>query len=92
VIQREEFFVMGNEQLEELRDQLDKVNLQLVEHINERARLVKEIGQVKSTQGMNRFDPVREREMLNLIAENNKGPFETSTLQHLFKQIFKITI
>ncbi|SDZ28744.1 3-deoxy-D-arabinoheptulosonate-7-phosphate synthase /chorismate mutase [Evansella caseinilytica] len=83
---------MGNEQLEELRNQLDQVNLQLMELINERARLVKEIGRVKSTQGLNRFDPVRERKMLDLIAENNQGPFETSTLQHIFKQIFKASL
>ncbi|UTR11417.1 bifunctional 3-deoxy-7-phosphoheptulonate synthase/chorismate mutase [Evansella sp. LMS18] len=83
---------MGNEQLEELRNQLDKVNLQLMELINERASLVKEIGRVKSSQGLNRFDPVRERKMLDLIAEENQGPFETSTLQHLFKQIFKASL
>ncbi|MCD8509997.1 MAG: bifunctional 3-deoxy-7-phosphoheptulonate synthase/chorismate mutase [Bacillus sp. (in: Bacteria)] len=83
---------MGNEQLEELRDRLDKVNLQLMEVINERASLVKEIGKVKSAQGVNRFDPVRERKMLNLIAENNKGPFDTPTLQHIFKQIFKASL
>ncbi|WP_096189763.1 bifunctional 3-deoxy-7-phosphoheptulonate synthase/chorismate mutase [Evansella halocellulosilytica] len=83
---------MGNEQLEELRDQLDNVNLQLVELINERARLAQEIGRVKSAQGLNRFDPVRERKMLDLIAANNQGPFETSTLQHIFKQIFKASL
>ncbi|MFZ7757342.1 3-deoxy-7-phosphoheptulonate synthase [Bacillus thuringiensis] len=38
---------------------------------------------------MKRFDPVRERNMLDLIVENNNGPFETSTLQHIFKQIFQ---
>ncbi|MBU9714681.1 bifunctional 3-deoxy-7-phosphoheptulonate synthase/chorismate mutase [Evansella tamaricis] len=83
---------MGNEQLEELRKQLDEVNMQLMDLINERARLVQEIGKVKSSQGINRFDPVRERKMLNLIAENNKGPFETGTLQHIFKQIFKASL
>ncbi|UCZ52311.1 bifunctional 3-deoxy-7-phosphoheptulonate synthase/chorismate mutase [Bacillus shivajii] len=83
---------MGNDQLEELRDQLDNVNLQLVELINERARLAQEIGRVKSAQGLNRFDPVRERKMLDLIAANNRGPFETSTLQHIFKQIFKASL
>lgn len=80
---------MGNEQLENLRNQLDEVNLKLLDVINERAKLVQEIGRVKSTQGVNRFDPVRERKMLDLIAEKNEGPFETSTLQHLFKQIFQ---
>ncbi|MBU9721095.1 MULTISPECIES: bifunctional 3-deoxy-7-phosphoheptulonate synthase/chorismate mutase [Bacillaceae] len=83
---------MGNEQLEQLRGQLDDVNLKLMDLINERASLVKEIGKVKSAQGVNKFDPVRERKMLDLIAEKNKGPFETSTLQHIFKQIFKASL
>lgn len=83
---------MSNEQLDALRDELDKVNLQILDLINERATLAKEIGQVKNTAGQKRFDPVRERNMLDLIAENNKGPFETSTVQHLFKQIFKASL
>ena len=83
---------MGNEQLEELRGQLDDVNEKLVELMNERAQLAQEIGRVKSSQGMNRFDPVRERKMLDMIEEKNKGPFETGTLQHLFKQIFKASL
>src|SRR5699024_1168434 len=37
-------------------------------------------------------DPERERHMLNLISENNQGPFEDSTVQHLFKQIFKASL
>ncbi len=82
--------MMGN--VEKLRKQLDEVNLQLLELINKRAELVQEIGQVKKQQGVNRFDPVRERDMLDLIAEKNTGPFETSTLQHIFKEIFKASL
>lgn len=83
---------MSNEQLNALRDQLDDVNLKILELINERGRLVQDIGRVKIKQGVNRFDPVRERKMLDQIAANNDGPFETSTLQHLFKQIFKASL
>jgi 3-deoxy-7-phosphoheptulonate synthase/chorismate mutase len=83
---------MSNKQLDKLRSELDEVNLKLLELINERARVVQEIGKVKGKQGVNRFDPVRERSMLDHIAENNTGPFETSTLQHLFKQIFKASL
>lgn len=80
---------MSNNQLDELRDKLDNVNLELLELINKRAELVQEIGQVKDKQGTSRFDPVRERHMLNMINEHNKGPFESSTLESLFKEIFK---
>ncbi|WP_240374586.1 bifunctional 3-deoxy-7-phosphoheptulonate synthase/chorismate mutase [Bacillus piscicola] len=83
---------MSNEQLEALREQLDRVNLQLLELVNERGRIAQEIGQVKSKAGQKRFDPVRERKMLDMIAENNNGPFSTSTLQHLFKQIFQLSL
>lgn len=83
---------MSNEQLEELRDQLDEINLKLLELLNKRGRVVKEIGQVKLKSGVTRFDPVRERKMLDLIAEKNTGPFEAGTVQHLFKQIFKASL
>ncbi|WP_047153022.1 bifunctional 3-deoxy-7-phosphoheptulonate synthase/chorismate mutase [Aneurinibacillus tyrosinisolvens] len=83
---------MSNETLEELRRELDEVNLKILELINERAALVQEIGKVKLKQGVNRFDPERERQMLNLILEHNEGPFEDSTIQHLFKQIFSASL
>ena len=80
---------MSNNQLDELRARVDAVNLELLSLINERALLVQEIGQAKDTQGVYRYDPVRERQMLDLIKENNMGPFEASTVEHIFKQIFK---
>ncbi|MGN8645831.1 bifunctional 3-deoxy-7-phosphoheptulonate synthase/chorismate mutase [Gracilibacillus sp. HCP3S3_G5_1] len=81
---------MSNEQLDQLREKLDQINLEILELINKRAELVKETGQVKEKQGANRsYDPVRERDMLNLITKHNNGPFENSTIVHLFKEIFK---
>lgn len=82
-------FIMASQELDRLRSQIDEMNLQILKLLNERGRLVQEVGKLKEVQGVKRFDPVRERKMLDLIAENNDGPFETSTLQHLFKQIFK---
>jgi 3-deoxy-7-phosphoheptulonate synthase/chorismate mutase len=80
---------MGNNELEELRTRIDEVNLELLRLINERALLVQEIGRVKGSQGVFRFDPVRERMMLDKIKEQNDGPFDNSTIDHLFKEIFK---
>ena len=82
-------FIMASQELDRLRSQIDETNLQILKLLNERGRLVQEVGKLKEVQGVKRFDPVRERKMLDLITENNDGPFETSTLQHLFKQIFK---
>lgn len=80
---------MNHNQVEELRNQLDEVNLELLDLINKRAQLVQQIGQVKDKQSMKRFDPVRERDMLDKIIKANTGPFVTSTIEHIFKEIFK---
>ncbi|WP_373281920.1 bifunctional 3-deoxy-7-phosphoheptulonate synthase/chorismate mutase [Compostibacillus humi] len=80
--------MMGSS-LDTLRKQLDEVNLEILELINRRAEIVQQIGQIKSKQSMKKFDPVREREMLDLITSHNTGPFENSTIEHIFKEIFK---
>ncbi|WP_214846893.1 bifunctional 3-deoxy-7-phosphoheptulonate synthase/chorismate mutase [Exiguobacterium sp. s193] len=79
-------------ELKRLRDELDLVNAELLELINKRGEIAVEIGKVKRAQGLDRYDPVRERQMLESIAEHNHGPFETGRLQHMFKEIFKASL
>ncbi|QQZ08606.1 bifunctional 3-deoxy-7-phosphoheptulonate synthase/chorismate mutase [Heyndrickxia vini] len=83
---------MGNNDLQQLRQKVDEINSQLLHLLNERGKVVQEIGQIKKLQGTKRFDPIREREVLDMVAEQNEGPFETSTLQHIFKGIFKASL
>lgn len=75
-----------------LREQMDEMNLDLLTLINKRAELVQQIGQIKHNQGMKRFDPVREREMMNQITSHNKGPFVNSTVEQIFKEVFKASL
>jgi 3-deoxy-7-phosphoheptulonate synthase / chorismate mutase len=83
---------MANNELVQLRNSVDEINLQLLHLLNKRAEIVQQIGQQKKLQGTKRFDPVREREVLDMIAEHNEGPFETSTVQHIFKTILKASL
>lgn len=83
---------MSQGRLEQLRSELDTVNLQLLELLSERARIVKEIGQEKVKQGVPDFDPVREKKMLETLVEHNQGPFDNETVRHLFKQIFQASL
>lgn len=78
--------------MEQLRDQLDDLNLELLDLISKRAEIVQQIGEIKGKQSTYRFDPVRERDMLNQIIENNEGPFKNSTVEHIFKEIFKASL
>lgn len=83
---------MSNGTMQELRDQLDKLNLEILELINKRAAIVQQIGEIKSKQSTHRFDPVRERDMLNHIIKHNTGPFKNATVEHIFKEIFKASL
>lgn len=80
---------MSKSNLELLRTRVDDLNLELLKLINERAQLVQEIGKAKESQGVYKYDPVRERKMLDVIKEHNDGPFDNATIDHLFKEIFK---
>lgn len=80
------------QRLEQLRSELDTVNLQLLELLSERARIAQEIGQEKQKQGVPDFDPVREKKMLDTLVDHNQGPFDNETVRHLFKQIFQASL
>ncbi|OAH56244.1 MULTISPECIES: bifunctional 3-deoxy-7-phosphoheptulonate synthase/chorismate mutase [Bacillaceae] len=83
---------MSNQELDQLRGKVDEMNVQILKLINERAELVQDIGRIKEKQSVNRYDPVRERSMLNTLLEKNDGPFERSTVEHIFKEIFKASL
>ncbi|CAM5784990.1 MULTISPECIES: bifunctional 3-deoxy-7-phosphoheptulonate synthase/chorismate mutase [Brevibacillus] len=83
---------MAHDPIETMRKQIDEINLEILALINKRAALVQDLGKEKLKQGINRFDPEREREMLNLLVENNNGPFTDNTIRHLFKQIFQASL
>lgn len=83
---------MSQGRLEQLRTKLDEVNLQLLALLSERATIAQELGVEKEKQGVPKFDPVREKEMLEKLVAHNEGPFDHETVRHLFKQIFQASL
>lgn len=71
---------MSANRLDELRKEVDQVNLRLLDLINRRGELIKQIGDIKTEQGINVFDPIREREMLDLILKIMMGILNTQLL------------
>ena len=75
---------MSNQNLEELRSRVDRLNIQILDLINERTSVIHEISKVKDKQGVKRYDPIREREMLNFLKEYNEGPLPNGVLEEIF--------
>jgi len=78
--------------LQALRKELDEINAEILRWLSRRAEVVLEIGRLKLRQGINRFDPVREKEMLDRLAAMNPGPFDDTTIRHIFKTIFAASL
>ncbi|WKK69689.1 bifunctional 3-deoxy-7-phosphoheptulonate synthase/chorismate mutase [Brochothrix thermosphacta] len=81
---------MNNQPLDELRAKIDLVNKEILDAVNKRQSYIAEIGDVKSKQSVHRYDPVRERDMLNKLIAVNEGPLTDQELEYTFKEIFKV--
>ena len=81
-----------HDELGQLRHQVEKINLQLLDLFSQRARLVTQIQEVKTREGVPTFVPERERQMLDLLEACNRGPFPGQTIRHLFKEVFKASV
>ena len=73
--------------IEELRSRVDKVDRELIHTLNERARIVQEMVEIKAQAGKPLFDPKREEEILRKVAEVNEGPIYDSSMREIFEII-----
>jgi chorismate mutase/prephenate dehydratase len=73
--------------LKSLRSHIDRLDLQILKLINERAGLAAEIGRVKNDQGAEVFTPAREEEVYKNVLEANKGPLDESTIRAVFREV-----
>ena len=73
--------------LKHLRTQIDKLDIQILKLINERAALAADIGRVKNDHGSEVFSPAREEEVLKNVLEaheKGKGPLDSETVRQAF--------
>jgi len=73
--------------LDELRKRIDELDQQLVQLLNERARVVIEIGKLKDKTGKAVYAPDREKEVLAKIAEANKGPLPNKCIVAIWREL-----
>jgi len=73
--------------LEELRQNIDRIDLKLVDLLNERARVVVEIGKHKDKTAGPVYAPDREKQVLEKIAGANKGPLPDRCLTAIWREL-----
>jgi chorismate mutase/prephenate dehydratase len=73
--------------LEDLRKRIDEIDSQLVQLLNERARVVVEVGKLKSKTDGPIYAPDREKQVLAKITQANKGPLPARTLVAIWREL-----
>src|SRR6266540_1023384 len=77
--------------LDELRDDIDRVDEVLVRLLNERARVACEIGRIKKERGIEVYQPEREKQVLahvrGIAAE---GPLGPDAIARLFERLVEM--
>src|SRR5688572_33155121 len=76
-----------DEPLKPLREAIDRIDSQLLELLNERARLAHDVGQVKSTSGTPVYRPEREAEVLRKVVAGNPGPLSEQGVTAVFREV-----
>jgi chorismate mutase/prephenate dehydratase len=75
------------DKLTPLRVQIDAIDAQLLDLLNQRARLAQEVGHVKAETMAPVFRPEREAQVLRGVAERNPGPLKSADVQTIFREI-----
>ncbi|WP_128895376.1 bifunctional 3-deoxy-7-phosphoheptulonate synthase/chorismate mutase [Longirhabdus pacifica] len=83
---------MKNKHTESLINKLKEIDLEIMKLINARGAVLQEISKTEQHADLHAFDPILEKEMLDTLSQSNDGPYETSTIQHLYKQIFNASL
>ena len=74
-----------------LRSQIDSLNLQILELLSQRGRVVEQIAAVSEDANQVHV-PAREEEMLRQVVLANPGPYSDAVIRHLFLEIFRASL
>jgi chorismate mutase len=71
----------------EWRLQINALDRGIVDLLNQRTRMVEEIGRIKREAGMRIYEPKREEDVLRNVAEHNAGPMAQDAARRIFERI-----
>lgn len=79
------------QEIDKYRKAIDGIDNQILQLLNERMELVKEIGRVKQTSGTAIYRPEREKEILDRLKGLNKGALNPQAIDAIFLEVFAVS-
>ena len=75
------------EDVRQRRDEIDRLDAELVRILNLRASLALDLARLKQGLGWEIRDPERERQVLRRVIGSNPGPFDHTGIRRIFRRI-----
>src|SRR3954466_14707096 len=73
--------------LDDFRVSIDEIDRRIVKLINQRTRVVEEIGRVKREAQLPVYEPKREEQVFANITRANHGPINNDAVRRIFERI-----
>lgn len=73
--------------LDEYRRQIDVIDIEIIDLLNQRTRIVEKIGSVKREAALPVYEPKREDMVFKNVISHNKGPLSEAAARRLFERI-----
>jgi chorismate mutase len=73
--------------LKRCRVEIDKLDLRLLDLLNQRTRIVEEIGNVKQALHLSIYEPKREDQVFLNVTGHNQGPLPDDAVKRIFERI-----
>lgn len=73
--------------LDECRVRIDAIDVRLIELLNERTKIVEQIGAIKRSLTLPIYEPKREDQVLANVLEHNTGPLPEDAVRRVFERI-----
>ncbi len=74
-------------ELASLRSKIDKIDHKLLDLLNRRGEIARQIGTVKNTHGLAIVEPGREQQVVSGMIAANRGPLPADSIERIFAGI-----
>ena len=73
--------------IDEIRQNIDRLDSELLRIFNERAQLALAIGEIKKGLNLPVYDPAREKRIFERMTAQNPGPLDDQAIVRLFERV-----
>ncbi|MCG9480062.1 MAG: chorismate mutase [Actinomycetia bacterium] len=78
-----------HKKLKQYREEINRIDKNIVDSLNQRAKVVLAVKRLKEKEGVPLYDAKREEELVNNIVKYNQGPLYNDNIVQIFESILR---